>query len=85
MTNLEVLEWTDASYMPPEFVQTGRPPEEYMQKPTDFDYFMSPAALLEISNHRYRQRVFLAQCMRKHRVKGNSWVIHIDTGTVLVV
>jgi len=95
MTNLDVLEWNDTNFMPEEFLEKGTPPEEYMQKPEDFGSdkggastnstgAISPAALLEISNHRYRQRVFLAQCMKRHRKMGNSWVIHIDTDEYVV-
>jgi hypothetical protein len=83
-TDLEVFEWHDGDYMPISFLKNGYPPAEYLQKQTDFNYEISAAALLEISNHRYRQRVFLAQCMKEHRKLGNSWVIHIDTDEYIV-
>ena len=84
MTNLEILEWNDSNYMPDYFINMGRPPETYMQKAEDFSTTLTEAALIEISNHRYRQRVFLAECMKKHRKLGNSWVIHIDTDEYVV-
>lgn len=84
MTDLQIYEWTDATYMPESFMRDGRPPDKYMQTASDFDQAISEEAMLEISNHRYRQRVFLAQCMKKHRELGNSWVIHIDTDEYIV-
>lgn len=84
LTDMEVLEWTDAHYMPADFLSTGKPPRKYMQKKSDFDYDIAHAALVEISNHRYRQRVFLAKCMKALRQKGNTWVIHIDTDEYVV-
>jgi len=38
---------------------------------------MTEEAVMEVSNHRYRQRVFLAQCMKSFRQAGLSWVVHI--------
>jgi Glycosyl transferase family 2 len=79
LTDLEVFEWTDAHFMSSQFLTNHKPPRKYMQKRSDFDYVMTYADLLEISNHRYRQRVFLAKCMKALRQRGNTWVIHIDT------
>lgn len=79
MTDMDIFEWEDSSYMPEHFLRDGIPPEKFMQKQSDFDQIMTSQALTEISIHRYRQRVFLASCMKKHRKEGNSWVIHIDT------
>ena len=86
VTDLHVLEWSDDNYMPADFLDNDVPPEEYMQKREDFDHSpnITDAALLEISNHRYRQRVFLAECMKRHRKMGNSWVVHIDTDEYVV-
>lgn len=84
MTDLDVQEWTDNNYMPKEFLLKHQPPKKYMQKPDDFKYNMSHAALIEISNHRYRQRVFLAQCMKTLRKQGSSWMAHIDTDEFIV-
>jgi hypothetical protein len=61
LTQLEVLEWTDAHFMPSSFLKLHHPPSQYMQQRDDFDFNISDEALLEISNHRYRQRVFLAK------------------------
>lgn len=84
LTDLAVLEWTDDDYMPHDFLEKGHPPRKDMQKASDFRGILSATDLLEISNHRYRQRVFLAQCMKKHRQLGHSWVIHIDTDEYVV-
>jgi hypothetical protein len=84
LTDMEVLEWTDDMYMPDEFLENHRPPKEYMQGASDFDKPLSPETMLEISNHRYRQRVFLAKCMKSMRQKGRSWVMHIDTDEYVV-
>jgi len=81
MTNMDIAEWTDKNYMPGDFLKHNRPPKENMQKKEDFP---DPDALLEVSNHRYRQRVFLAQCMNTFRQKGQSWVMHIDTDEFVV-
>jgi hypothetical protein len=78
-TDLEVFEWNDERYMPGDFLKAGKPPKEFMQQRSDFNYGLSDSALIEISNHRYRQRVFLSECMRDLRDRGSSWVIHIDT------
>ncbi|GKY91620.1 hypothetical protein MPSEU_000133900 [Mayamaea pseudoterrestris] len=83
-TDMEIIEWHDPDYMPTEFVKNGYPPAEYLQKQSDFTHEMTAAALLEISNHRYRQRVFLAMCMKEHRRLGASWVIHIDTDEYVI-
>jgi Glycosyl transferase family 2 len=79
MTDLEVYEWTDDNYMPRDFLKTGQAPEKYMQRPEDFLQPMTADALVEISNHRYRQRVFLAQCLKTMKARGRTWVMHIDT------
>jgi hypothetical protein len=84
LTDMEVLEWTDDMYMPDEFLKKRQPPPEYMQGASDFDKPLSPAEMLEISNHRYRQRVFLAKCMKSMRQSGKSWVMHIDTDEYVV-
>lgn len=83
LTDLNVVEWFDHDYMPAEFLSTGRTPRRYMQKSSDFPG-MSMSTLVEISNHRYRQRVFLAQCMKANRALNHSWVIHIDTDEYVV-
>lgn len=84
MTDLEILEWTDAHYMPAEFLSNHRPPKEHMERRSKFNANVTHGAYIEISNHRYRQRVFLAKCMKALRQKGNSWVIHIDTDEFIV-
>lgn len=78
MTDLDIREWKDVDYMPADFLTTGRAPDEYMARENDFKkVVMSADSVLEISNHRYRQRVFLAGCMKALRASGISWVMHI--------
>ena len=76
LTDLDVREWTDSSYMPASFLKTGMTPTKYIQKTKEFQN-MTEEAVMEVSNHRYRQRVFLAQCMKAFRQAGLSWVVHI--------
>lgn len=85
-TDLEIREWSDVHYMPTEFIKNGKAPPEYMATESDFkNATMSADSLLEISNHRYRQRVFLASCMKAVRASGNSWVMHIVRTDILTI
>lgn len=81
LTDMRIQEWNDEDYMPSDFLVYQKPPEKYMQNASDFTD-LSAEDLLEVSNHRYRQRVFLAKCMKEFRDRGNSWVMHIDTDEV---
>ncbi|KAL7581139.1 hypothetical protein ACA910_005934 [Epithemia clementina (nom. ined.)] len=81
MTDLEILEWTDEDFMPQEFLKTKRPPHRFMQQKENFS---DPAAHLEVSIHRYRQKVFLTECLRRFRNDGRSWVLHTDTDEFIV-
>lgn len=83
-TDLEIVEWHDPDFMPADFLRDGRPPRREMQKAKDFADSLSEQDLIEIINHRYRQRVFLAQCMKTNRALNHSWVIHIDTDEYVV-
>jgi Glycosyl transferase family 2 len=86
----DILEWTDVDYMPRGFMDSGRVPKKYAQTQEDFKIPMSQQAMAEVSVHRYRQRVFLAKCMRalKKRSSTNaadiSWLMHIDTDEFVV-
>ena len=80
LTDMKIQEWTDDDYMPSDFLVYQKPPDKYMENATELlSRGVNTEDILEISNHRYRQRVFLAKCMRDLREKGNSWVMHIDT------
>lgn len=81
---MNIIEWTDQNYMPSDFLIYNKPPEKYLQDSSTFSNELSGEDILEISNHRYRQRVFLAKCMKEHRDMGNSWVMHIDTDEYVV-
>jgi hypothetical protein len=78
-TDLQIRIWHDEHYMPEEFLMLDRPPDEFIANEKDLKNknYMNDSAVIAISNHRYRQRVFLASCMRAMRVEGNSWVMHI--------
>jgi len=79
-TEMKIQEWTDDDYMPSDFLVYQKPPDKYMENTTEFLINgFSAEDVLEISTHRFRQRVFLAKCMRDLRDQGNSWVMHIDT------
>lgn len=78
LTDLNIRIWHDEHYMPDEFIQTGQAPPNFIATETDLKHSkMRMESIIEISNHRYRQRVFLASCLRSMRAEGNSWVIHI--------
>eukprot|EP00977_Amphora_coffeiformis_P008870 scaffold2003_cov157-Amphora_coffeaeformis.AAC.4 len=80
LIDMKIEEWTDDDYMPSDFLVYQKPPDQYMENTTEFlSKGFSAEDVLEISTHRFRQRVFLAKCMRDLRDKGNSWVMHIDT------
>lgn len=80
LTDMRIQEWTDDDYMPSDFLVYQKPPDKYVENNTDFiSKGFSAEDILEISTHRYRQRVFLAKCMSNFREQGNSWVMHIDT------
>lgn len=83
LTDMNVSEWSDADFMPQMFLDTGYPPKEYLQDESDFEG-MGTKALLEISSHRYRQRVFLAKCLRQFNEMGKTWTMHIDTDEFVV-
>jgi Glycosyl transferase family 2 len=86
--SMDIVEWTDADYMPRDFVQTGgRVPKKYAQTQEDFKIPMTKQAMAEVTIHRYRQRVFLAKCMpalKKRRENNVSWLMHIDTDEFVV-
>lgn len=89
---LRIVEWYDEDYMPNEFIEAGRAPI-IISNASDLTNIadihnpelQNETILLQISNHRYRQRVFLAQCLREFRFYYNlSWVVHIDTDEYIV-
>jgi Glycosyl transferase family 2 len=83
-TEMKITEWTDVDYMPQAFLNTGRAPRKYTQKQADFKIPMTQEAMAEVTIHRYRQRVFLAKCLKAQRDDGNSWLMHIDTDEFVV-
>jgi Glycosyltransferase family 92 len=78
-TDMTIIKWSDTDYMPTQFMQSKRPPDEYLIKDTAME------DRIEISNHRYRQRIFLSSCMKHFRLKRNSsWLMHVDTDEFIV-
>jgi hypothetical protein len=81
LTDLQVSEWADNDFMPQEFLQSGKAPPEYVAMENDLkstaNTTMDADSVMDISNHRYRQRVFLARCMKHLRSEGRTWVMHI--------
>jgi hypothetical protein len=81
LTDLQVSEWADSDFMPLEFLQSGKAPPEYVAMENDLkstaNTTMDADSVMDISNHRYRQRVFLARCMKHLRSEGRTWVMHI--------
>lgn len=79
--DMTITLWNDSDFMPKDFLKKKRPPK--LQKKRDFPG-ISKQALLEISNHRYRQQVFLSRCMKYLRKQKASWVMHIDTDEYVI-
>jgi hypothetical protein len=92
MTDLQIQIWNDADFMPTQFLQTQLPPPEYLQTVNDLtniadsndENLQDKNVMLEISNHRYRQRIFLNSCMKHVRDVDRTWVMHIDTDEYIV-
>jgi len=97
-TNLTIVEWHDRDYMTADFLERERPPDEYVLTKVNFSFPgnlpfpLSDETLRKISNHRYRQRVFLTKCMeylmrsaQKDRSNDHpSWMVHIDSDEYVV-
>lgn len=56
----------------------------FIQFSSNVLHFLPVYRILEISSHRYRQRVFLAKCLQKFRNMGRTWTMHIDTDEYVV-
>lgn len=80
---MEIDLWTDADYMPKEFLRTGIPPKDHIQNITKFGE-INHEVNLGINAHRYRQKVFLTQCFKKLKVEKRTWAMHIDTDEYIV-
>jgi hypothetical protein len=81
-TDLRIMIWTDEAYMPESFkgeqirrrfVRNGRWHEDRE------DDEQVQQDVLRISNHRYRQLMFVSSCFRHMRVENRTFVAHIDT------
>lgn len=91
-TDLRIRIWNDDDFMPADFLRTKRPPTEYLQTANDLtniadsndENLQNKDVMLEISNHRYRQRIFLNSCMKHVRDNNRTWVMHIDTDEYIV-
>lgn len=91
-TDLEIILWNDTNFMPNDFLNLNRPPKEYVLTVDDLtniadsndENLQDKQVMLEISNHRYRQRIFLNSCMKHVRDVNRTWVMHIDTDEYVV-
>jgi len=83
-SELEIIEWSDKDYMPQDFLATDKVPKDFIQESFDFKIPMSEESMLEVSNHRYRQRVFFAECLQHMKDTNKDWLMHIDTDEYLV-
>ncbi|CAB9498033.1 expressed unknown protein [Seminavis robusta] len=80
---MEIDVWSDKDYMPKEFLETGKPPKKEVKEITKFGE-ISEDDHLAINSHRYRQRVFLTECLKKVKAEKRSWAMHIDTDEYIV-
>lgn len=91
-TDLEIVLWNDSNFMPHDFLQHNVPPKEYVLTVDDLtnvadskdENLQNKKVMLEISNHRYRQGIFLSSCMKHVRDVNRTWVMHIDTDEYIV-
>lgn len=78
LSDLEVIQWKDEDFMDPDFLRRHQPTEIFLRKGSS-DAYVSTERMHQVANHRYRQSAFFAACMKEMKVRGSSWVIHIDT------
>ena len=94
LTSLQIVEWNDPDFMPPEFIKYGYHihPDKLISDPKRSQWHEGhedpekvKQDLLIITNHRYRQVTFLSQCLNHMRQQGKSLVMHIDTDEFVVL
>ena len=78
LTDLEVIQWKDEDYLGPNFLRKHKPVKSFLKKGST-DTNLSSETMKQVATHRYRQSAFYASCMKEMKVRGSSWVIHIDT------
>ena len=83
-TDLEITEWSDLDYMPEAFITDGIAPKQFLVPKKKMSGDTSDEAVRQVSNHRYRQRVFLSQCLMRLKDEGRNWVLHVDTDEYVV-
>lgn len=82
--HLRIENWSDTDFMPSYFQKYKKPPRQFMEDPSRLPRNISQTEYLQISTHRYRQRVFLSQCLQHLQSQGATWVMHIDTDEYVV-
>lgn len=94
LTNLTFSIWTDDVYMPAFFLKNGYvvPPQLIKTAANESKWHEgheSPQQVLadkmRIANHRFRQKTFLAHCIRNLKANHGTWLMHIDTDEFVVV
>jgi len=94
LTDLKIIEWSDTDFMPSSFLRKGYhiPPKEIdgdAEKSPWHQGHEDPATViadnLRISNHRFRQKTFLASCLKHMRWHKKTWTMHVDTDEFVVV
>jgi hypothetical protein len=78
LTDIEIIQWEDEDYLNPDFLRKHQPVEPFLRRGAA-DTYLSPEKMRQVANHRYRQSAFFASCMKEMKVRGSSYVIHVDT------
>jgi hypothetical protein len=93
-TDLSILLWSDADFMPTEFVEKGyyKAPHEISGDAKSSQWHEGHedpqqviADTMRILNHRHRQVTFLARCLRHLKDVNKKMSMHIDTDEFVVV
>jgi hypothetical protein len=89
--------WTDQDYMPKDFLNGdfSKVPDylkgkrskngSYWHQDPNVSREQMQKDLQDINSHRYRQRIFLAECYRQLKQEGQQWTVHIDTDEFLTI
>jgi hypothetical protein len=93
-TDLSVLLWSDADFMPEGFLQKGyhKAPHEIngdAKRSQWHEGHEDPEQVIadnmNILNHRYRQLTFLSKCLGHLKKLKRKWALHVDTDEYVVV
>lgn len=93
-TDLNVTVWSDKDFMPTDFLEKGYhiPPRFISGNASASKWhegFEDPekvrADRIKINNHRFRQKRFLAKCLRHMKSTGRTWTFHVDTDEYITI